>query len=270
MQSERTAIFRPSPSAQRPLPLPVRSVGHYRLFNEQAEAERQRWFHEVFWCIEGIGSFQVEGGEWLPLAPGELIVYRPGEWHRIRQESAYWEYRWFTCDGDNAGQWLREMGLSERKIKAGPCPVALFERLHEQVLDNTPAGEAAASALAYEILLRALPSGASPLLPASPIYQVRAEIDARFTDPTLSIKTLATQHGLHRTTLYRQFTSTFGVAPLAYIRSRRIQKALSLLKETALPMAEVATLAGFCDETYLSNVINEVVGVRPSAFRRRG
>ncbi|MDP0501554.1 MAG: AraC family transcriptional regulator [Verrucomicrobiota bacterium JB022] len=270
MQSVKTALFRPSPSPQRPLPLPVRSVGHYRLHGDQPEAERQRWVYEFFWGLEGAGSFQVEGGEWLRLEPGEVFLYQPGDWHRIRQETPYWEYRWLTCDGHNTGQWLRELGIAERKFKAGPCPQDLFERLHERILDNTPTGEGASSALAYEILLRALPSHAATFLPASPIYQIRSEIDARFMDSNLSISRLAHKHGLHRTTLYRQFQAAFGVAPVAYVRNRRVQKALSLLKETALPMAEVAALSGFNDETYFSNVILKTVGVRPSTFRRKG
>ncbi len=269
MQSERKALFRPSPSAQRPLPLPVRSVGHYRLFDDRPEAERQRWVHELFWGVAGVGSFHVDG-EWVRLEPGQLFIYRPGEWHRIRQETPFWEYRWLTCDGDNVPQWLTEMGITGRKLNAGACPVELFENLQERILDNTPAGEAAASALAYAILLQALPSSPTHILPASPVYRIRTEIDARFADPGLSVKALANQHGLHRSTLYRQFLTAFGVAPLAYIRSRRVQKALSLLKETALPMSEVASLSGFNDETYFSSVIFEAIGVRPSAFRRRG
>lgn len=269
MQSDKKALFRPSPSMQRPLPLPVRSVGHYRLHNDHPEIERQRWFYEVFWGIDGMGSFFVDG-EWVSLVPGELFIYKPSERHQIRQDSPYWEYRWFTCDGDNVGLWLNEMGMNGRKLPAGPCPSELFERLHAHILDNTPAGEAAASALAYQILLHALPSTTTTQLPASPVYRIRTEIDARFTDASLSIEALAREHGLHRSTLYRQFLATFGVAPLAYIRSRRIQKALSLLKETAMPMSEVASLSGFTDETYFSSVIRETISVSPGVFRRRG
>ena len=49
----------------------------------------------------------------------------------------------------------------------------------------------------------------------------------------------------------------------------RIQRALSLLQETILPVSEVAKECGFTDESYFSRVIRRSVGDTPKRFRER-
>ena len=58
-------------------------------------------------------------------------------------------------------------------------------------------------------------------------------------------------------------------APSQYLSRMRIQRALSLLQETILPVSEVAKECGFTDESYFSRVIRRSVGDTPKRFRER-
>lgn len=269
MQSTRRIRFRAAPSPSRPLPLPVRSVGHYIWTSDYEEPRRRRWFFQVFWGVAGRGRF-FWNESWHTLEPGTAFIYYPGETHQIERMSDRWEYRWFTSDGNNGGLWLKECGLTDRLLPVGPCPEELFGQLEQNMEDNTARGEVASSELAYAILLAMQAGGGEPVAPKDPLQMIRDEIDAGFTNPDVTVESLATRHGIHRSTLYRQFRSSYGVTPVQYLRNRRIQRAMSLLGETSLPIVEVAHLSGFGSNVYLCEVIRRATGMSPREFRLRG
>lgn len=269
MQSVRRIRFRAAPAPQRPLPLPVRSAGHYLWRADYTEPRRQRWFFQVFWGVAGEGRF-FWNDRWHHLGPGTAFIYFPSDVHRIERLSDTWEYRWFTSDGHNVGFWLKECGFRERLLPVGPCPEDLFIRLERSLEDNTARGEVAASELAYAILLAMQTGGQEPVAAKDPLQMIREEIDARFTHPGVTVDGLAIQHGIHRSTLYRQFRRSYGVTPVQYLRNRRTQRAMSLLRETSLPIVEVAQLSGFASNGYLCEVIRRATGMSPREFRQRG
>ncbi len=269
MQSIRRICFRPTPAPRRSLPLPVRSVGHYRLSDDHVEPVRQRWFYQLFWGIAGEGRF-FWNRAWHTLQPGDAFLYFPADVHRIERLSECWEYRWFTSDGNNVGLWLQECGIEDRLLAVGDCPSPLFAQLEESVEDNTARGEVRSSELAYAILL-AMQTGLGPAVaPKDPLQMIRDEIDAHFMKPEITVEALAARHGLHRSTLFRRFRRSYGVTPVQYLQSRRTQRAMSLLKETSLPILEVAQLSGFSSNVYLCAVIRRATGMSPREFRVRG
>jgi AraC family transcriptional regulator of adaptative response / DNA-3-methyladenine glycosylase II len=59
------------------------------------------------------------------------------------------------------------------------------------------------------------------------------------------IEALAARLGIGARHLGRLFSKHVGASPLQVARTSRVQRAKGILDETALPMAEVATRAGF-------------------------
>ena len=66
----------------------------------------------------------------------------------------------------------------------------------------------------------------------------------------------------------RIFKKAFGVTPYAYVLTKKISLAKQMLKDTNLPVKEIAKQLSFADEYYFSNVFKAKTGVSPSAFRK--
>lgn len=85
----------------------------------------------------------------------------------------------------------------------------------------------------------------------------------------LSIARLASVAHLHRTHFSKRFRETYGIAPAAYVRKRRIEAVMQLLRETDQTLAAIAAKAGFHDAFHLSKTFKQITGVTPRNFRRQ-
>ena len=84
----------------------------------------------------------------------------------------------------------------------------------------------------------------------------------------MSLGALAQAVGVHPVTLARGFRRTYGCSVGEYLRHLRIVEAARQLHDTDLPLASIATSAGFADQSHFSNVFKQQTGLSPSAFRR--
>ncbi|CAM2896023.1 helix-turn-helix domain-containing protein [Rariglobus hedericola] len=253
----------------RALPLNVRSAGHYQLAPNERNPREPGEFLQVFWSVSGSGSFKV-GRSFVPVQGDMIFYYVAGEPHDLVAGPEGWDYRWLTFDGIRYPRITRDYGLV-RAQAAGPCPSGLFERLYETLRDPTPEGELRASALGYEILLRAgdPPRGTSASGGRDIAEVSRAWIDAHFTDARLNVAGLAEKLGLHRASLHRMFTRRHGVPPVQYLGRLRLRLALELLTTTTLPVADVAVRCGLPDVAHFSKLVSRHTGFSPRVYRQR-
>lgn len=261
--------YRLNPAPSRPLPLNVRSAGHYRLAPQGRETREPGAFLQVFWSAAGSGSFFV-GRTAHAIKPGAVFYYAAGEPHNLRAGPEGWDYRWLTFDGPGFPRIVRDYGLG-RVQSAGACPAELFEQLDLALRNPTPEGELRASLLGYEILLRASapqPDPAQAAPPHADAAAAKAWLDARFADAQLNVAALCARLKLHRATLHRVFTRSYGVPPVQYLARLRLRLALELLADTPLPVADVAVRCGLPDLSYFSKLISRHTGFSPRAYRQ--
>jgi len=74
--------------------------------------------------------------------------------------------------------------------------------------------------------------------------------------------------GLSYVQFVRRFKAETGMTPSEYISVLRLQKAKSLLSETALPIRQIAYACGFENEYYFSNFFKKHITLSPSAYRK--
>jgi AraC family transcriptional regulator len=66
----------------------------------------------------------------------------------------------------------------------------------------------------------------------------------------------------------RQFKAATGLAPHQYVIARRIERAKQLLQaDRDLPLAQVATRAGFSNQSHFAQHFKRLVGITPGQFR---
>jgi AraC-like DNA-binding protein len=93
-------------------------------------------------------------------------------------------------------------------------------------------------------------------------------MDRSYAD-ALDIEALANSVHLSRAHFIRSFRETFGETPHRYLQRRRIERAMSLLRETDRPVTEICLDVGFVSLGTFSRTFNEVVGISPSGYRER-
>jgi AraC family transcriptional regulator of adaptative response / DNA-3-methyladenine glycosylase II len=84
-----------------------------------------------------------------------------------------------------------------------------------------------------------------------------------------SIAGLAGSLGITDRHLRRVFSREYGVAPVAWLQTRRLLAAKQLLTETLLPVMEVAMNAGFGSVRRLNTLFRKRYDLAPADFRRR-
>lgn len=96
--------------------------------------------------------------------------------------------------------------------------------------------------------------------------RVRDRIDREFAQP-LNVEDLA--RGVHMSAghLSREFRRIYGEPPYSYLMTRRIERAMTLLRRGDLSVTEICFAVGFSSLGTFSSRFSELVGVSPSAYR---
>lgn len=82
------------------------------------------------------------------------------------------------------------------------------------------------------------------------------------------IDDLARLAGVHPVAFARTFRRRYGRSPGEYLRECRLERAAALLRDRKRPLMDIATLAGFSDQSHLSRAFRQHVGCTPSDYRR--
>lgn len=265
-KQKRLIVFRSATPAAPNIPLRVRSAGCYDVSQDWEEGPRQKWFAEIFWGVTGCGEFQNEHG-WERLEAGWLYFYRPGEIHRLRALTNKWRYCWVTFDHPEATHWLESFGLGERIHHAGPCPEAMFLEITEALRSCTVEGESRAANLAHALLSQAS-TAVQTAKPGSLAARAKACMDHDFTNPAFTVNELAEAMKVHRSTLFRHFSASYGLKPSSYLHKLRLQHGLTLLRNNTEYIQDISHAAGFSDPNYFARSVREATGMSPSEFRR--
>ena len=84
----------------------------------------------------------------------------------------------------------------------------------------------------------------------------------------LSVRDLALVARLSHRHFARAFKASFGLAPHAFVMGRRVERAKELIRDSGLPLSEVALACGFSDQSHLTRLFSRIEGVTPAAWRR--
>ncbi len=83
---------------------------------------------------------------------------------------------------------------------------------------------------------------------------------------SIPLSRLADVGGVTRFQVIRDFKCTAGMTPGQYVRDRRVRRACELIG-AGLPLAAIASDAGFADQSHLTRAFKTVKGVTPAAYR---
>jgi AraC-like DNA-binding protein len=111
------------------------------------------------------------------------------------------------------------------------------------------------------------PDEAQRLLELAKLRRVRDRIDREHAQP-LDVEALARGENMSAGHLSRQFRLAYGEPPYAYLMTRRIERAMAMLRRGDVSVTEVCFAVGCSSLGTFSTRFTELVGVPPSVYRR--
>lgn len=84
----------------------------------------------------------------------------------------------------------------------------------------------------------------------------------------LTIADVAKECRLTPSHFARAFRRSLGVAPHQYLTNIRVVRSKELMTTTDLPLADIALLSGFGDQSYFTRIFTRTIGTSPGAWRR--
>jgi AraC family transcriptional regulator len=84
----------------------------------------------------------------------------------------------------------------------------------------------------------------------------------------VSVAELAAGAQVHRVHMARAFRDHFGVPITVYARRIQVDNAQRLLTTSAMPLSQVAAVAGFADQSHLTRTMRSTLGCTPGVVRR--
>ena len=229
---------------------------------------------ELFFITDGHGRFRTQSEE-FPVSIRDLIIINPNVPHtELSQADSPLEYTVLGVEGleTMAGAegyallhlhsgWEELMGCLCLMLQEAEAALPGYERVCRSLLDVVLVrlNRQRDAALSGE------PSGARS---SRECDLVRRYIDNHFKE-NLNLDQLARLAHLNKYYLAHAFRREFGVSPISYLNSRRIEESRFLLRETDHTLSLIAQILGFSSLSYFSQCFRRVEGVSPLEYRRR-
>jgi AraC family transcriptional regulator len=162
--------------------------------------------------------------------------------------------------------WLRLHGFSARLDRShvwSGGAIGLASRRLAAQLASPSAGEAALGRATAQFLEQALSD--EPTQAPGWVDEARTWVGE---EPRASTAVLARRLDLHPAYVAQTYRTAAGEGIGETLRRRRVESASSMLRCTALPLAEIAIAAGFCDQSHMNRCFSAVLGRTPLRVRQ--
>jgi AraC family transcriptional regulator len=222
-----------------------------------------------YFCLVRRGTYtEAYGKRERCCGPFTLAFHPPGELHSEKFDER--EVRSFNIDITR--EWLARMKEysvnldGSMEFQGGTAP-SLALKLYKEFRLTDSASRLAIEGLILEIVAQAgrLENGRE-IKPPSWLDCVREIVQDRFADG-LSLRDIAKLVDVHPVYLATAFKRHFRCTIGEYTRRQRIEYVCRELELSNKPLAEIAASAGFADQSHLSRVLKDRLGMTPSEYR---
>ena len=230
---------------------------------------------ELFYIVGGKGQFLIQD-QLYPVNANNLVIINPNVPHtEVSLNAQPLEYIVLGIEGVELASSEQSNGRFSmldhfESVEISGC---LRNILREMELKST-GYEDVCQAYMEILIIRPMRSTALSV-PAQPqqisanrqCAAVKRYIDQHFKE-TLTLDQLAEEAHMNKFYLSHAFKQEFGVSPINYLISCRIEESKYLLAETDLSISQIAQLLNFSSPSYFSQVFRRTQGVSPVEFRQ--
>lgn len=226
---------------------------------------------QIVFGLTGQLDFEVEGHG--SLLRGQQLLVIPGGAHHACESRAGSDCMVFDVpDSDWLTSRLGRHAENGQRLLNRPQTLSLGTSQQQLVswLINSPIDDPVIAQQGAALLLASLASAPAPLSERSelPLASLDHYIDRHAAHP-LQVADLARLSGLSTARFHARFLQQTGQTPMDYVRQRRLQLGMQLLRDTALAVGEVAQRVGYTSQSAFTAALARQFGTTPRLLRRR-
>ena len=235
--------------------------------------------HELYYMVKGSTTYYI-GDKIFPVQQGNFVFVPKGILHKTDYEEKDNNERLVVNFSDmiftNELQEIKEELCNCRVIYVEEERLPYFEELLHQIeaeyqcsdsynpiMINLYITQLLVQLCRYKHSYKPVLSGMDQI-----IYSISKYIRTHFHD-TISLNELSREFSMSESHLSRKFKAYTGIGINEYITYVRITNAEKLLRESDLPITQVAVQCGYGDSNYFSTVFKRVKGVTPQKCRKQ-
>ena len=222
------------------------------------------------YIISGIGTVR-ENNRIFEAAEGDVYFLKEGTYHDYYSDSENpWVKIWFNFRGELARQITACFGLENHSLFHMPGLKEDFEEIYKISRSGMTSKEISDSiAVCFLRIAQRLADDVCEGRGISSIIGVRLkELLDNVTDFSVSLDELVKQLYCTKSHAIREFKNMYGITPYEYLQRKRTEMAKELLKNTAMPISDIAEKLSFYDIHYFSGTFKKRTGKTPTEYRR--
>lgn len=231
-------------------------------------------YAELFYIVSGDGQFRIEDNLY-PVKANQLVVVNPNVIHtEVSYEAHPLEYIVLGIEGLELSMSSKQNNRYQILDYQGSGDVLTCLRNILLEMQSAQSGYETICQAYMEILILRLMRSASfsvstPLPPVShQCAAIRHYIDTHYKE-SLSLDDLAKETHINKFYLAHAFKEEYGMSPINYMISRRIEESRYLLRETNMSMSQIARVLGFSSASYFSQSFRRAEGMSPVEYRKK-
>ena len=225
------------------------------------------------------------------LGPGDLVFLAPGRAHNLTSEFSGEpgvEHQADTlllcgyCTFDNtAGNSLNELFpdiiiIRDQQLQSHGWLRTILDQLSREYLSMHPGSEIVVNRMTEVLIVELVrinfgQQEKTPLIKALADRYIGKALQQlhRHPDRPWSLEILATDVGLSRAAFAKRFKTLAGQPMFDYLTALRMQHACQLLRETDLPLYDVASRVGYESDLAFTRTFKKRLGETPTSYRKR-
>ncbi|MDD2456215.1 MAG: helix-turn-helix domain-containing protein [Kiritimatiellae bacterium] len=261
--------------------VPMLGYCHYRNPRPDVPEHWHQGCIEIHLGVRNTLTFGV-GNRLYRLGPGDIFVNLPDEKHTVSPHPKGLIMHWIVVRLDTApapflgqaepeGEALRQAlrHIPHRLFRGNLTVKRLFKSLHMLVDDEaTPLRTLRLRITTIELLMEVLFSARAHTVPPEEgrLEVIRHEM-LNHPEGAFYVADLARRAGMAPNHFITRFRDVAGLPPRQFLLDCRMRRASRLLRESAMPVTEIALSLGFCSSQHFANLFKRHTGVTPLAWR---
>ena len=236
---------------------------------------------EIFYVVGGSGKFNIEG-RLLPVTTDDMVIVNPNVEHtEVSYNKRPLEYIVLGVEGleYSAGEDADERWFMTNMQNAREALLHALREMLREIEFKAVGYELICQDLLEVLILRLMRHAGLQFLPTKTEHRkpgrkpskecaaVRHYIDNHFKE-NINLDMLSELVHVNKYYMVHSFTKEYGISPINYLISRRIEESKYLLSDTDHSLSQISHMLGFSSPSYFSQSFRRLEGMSPMEFRR--